>query len=453
MNAESLIKKFENKASIVQFNQVSNEKEALIQRNNELLSFIKSSSESYGVRMLVNGGWGLSATTIKKDIPKLFDKSYKLALNASKNIRNKTVLKELSFNKCVVKSDAKINPFLKSDEEKIKLIGDINKYYTYPEIKNVETTIIFSRGKSTTINSLGSNIKQERDFSEMVSHVVGGANLEETAMIKRGKLGFELFNMFNIESEIKKTEEKLKRLINAKNVNCGNYNIIIDPEMGGLFFHEAVGHALEADNLREKGTCLALNEKVGPDFLTLYDDPTIPHLWGSYVFDDEGIKSKPSMLIDKGVVVNFINDLSSYYDIDGLKKTANGRMDNPLAIPIPRMSNTVVEKGSMKKDELIHELKNGLLVSGSIGGAVDSLTGIFSFKAEEAFVIKEGEEIESLKGVTLSGDLKKLMKNIRHVGNEYGDGLMGGFCGKKGQRVPVSDMVPYLLVEGVSVGN
>ena len=453
MNPYSLIKSFQDKALLVEYSELLSNKEILIQHNNELKSFSKSKFEAYSVRTFVKGAFGFSSTSNPKELPRIFKESYNLALNASRNKLHKSEFKELDYSVDNVKSSVKEDPFTMSDEEKLSFVSNVNKIYSSKEIKDIESSTSFTKRISTYANSRGGRIVQNDNYTGFSSVIVGGENLETASVRKYAKLGFELFKKFDVNKALLEVEEKLIRLIRAPYAKPGVYDLVLDPDIAGIFFHEALGHALEADTIREKSTCIALSDKVGPDFLTLVDDPTIPDKWGSFAYDDEGMKSKHSTLKKEGVVVNFINDYSSYLDVPGLVKTSNGRAETPHSIPIPRMSNTVVKKGSMAKDELISHVKDGLLVAGFAGGAVEPLTRVFSFKAPEAFVIKDGKIEGSIKGVTLSGDLKTLLMNITNIGKETLDGLTGGFCGKKGQHIPVAQDVPYMSVRGVSVGN
>lgn len=452
MNKEVLIKEYDSKAQLVEYNELRTEHEALVRDDKELKTFIKSKSEAYSVRMLVKGAWGFASTSSYKELKQVFKKSYKLAFNASKIKKDKIVMKPFPTHKEVVKNSVKINPLLISDEEKLNFLKEFNNSFNYKKIKHVETLNDFLFQNKQYLNSKGANITQENIYSQLTSRIVGGESLESATFNRRAKKGYELFKNFNYQNKIQELESQLKRLIRAKNVKPGIYDLVVDSEISGTFFHEAVGHALKADNLREKTTCLSMNEEAGNENLTLYDDPTLPDYWGSYAYDDEGMKAKRSKLIDKGVIVNFINDLYSYFEED-LEKTSNARYETPHSIPIPRMSNTVVEPGSYTREELIEEVKNGLLVKGFGGGAVMPITGVFSFKADEAFVIKNGKVQESFKGVNLSGDLKKLLKKIKSIGKEPRNSWTGGYCGKNGQSVPVSEKVPFLTVKGVSVGN
>ena len=452
MNAKQLIKKYESLAQAIEVNFVNSKTETFIQQNNELKTFAKTNGKVISVRMIVNGCYGLSSTNNFNHLEKIFKKSYGLAKSGSNIKKNKTIIKETEIKKDNIKLKIKINPFEISSEEKINFLKEYNKTYSLKDIKNKETFIRFNQGTKTYLNNKGANIVQDYNYSQLFSTIYGGSSLESANVIYRSQKGYEFFN-YDYISQIKKVEEKLKHLLNAKKFTPGKYDVVIDPELTGTFFHEAVGHSLEADTLREKSTCLELNETVSSKDLTLIDDPTLKDYWGSYKYDDEGIKSTPQTLIKEGKIINFLNNKSSYYDVEGLTKTANGRMQSPHSMPIPRMSNLVIKTGQYSKNDLIKKIKNGLLVGGFCGGAVEPITGTFSFKSDYAYKIENGVITEKLKGVTLSGNLKEILKNIVGFGKEVDDLWSGGTCGKKGQHVPVSEKVPYIAVRGVTVGN
>ncbi|MFA5303541.1 MAG: TldD/PmbA family protein [Candidatus Nanoarchaeia archaeon] len=450
MNYEQLIKKYDQDSELVEYWENNSNKEIIIQQNKELKSYIKSDSKGFGIRMLVNGCFGFASSNDFTKQEEVFSRAYKLAKNASLVKKNKTILKAFESNQAVIKSKIKIDPFSIDESKKIEYLKDFNNAFSLKELKNVETTIAFSKNNNFYANSKSARVIEESNYSQIFNDIA--AKNENCHNIRRAKKGYELLN-FNYDEFIKNSEDKIKRLINAKLAKPARYDLVIDPEISGTFFHEAVGHALEADSLRDKSTCISLNEKVSTDELTLYDNPTLKDYWGSYEYDDEGIKSKKNVLISKGRIVNFMNDLSSYFDVNGLKKTSNARMQSVHDLPIPRMSNTEVKPGKYSKQELMEQVKNGLLVKGFSGGAVDITSGVFSFKADEAFLIKNGKIMQSYKGASLSGDLKQVLKNITGISNEFGSPYSGGMCGKKGQSVPVSEKVPYIAVRDINVGN
>jgi TldD protein len=452
MNPEQLIKKYADKCELIEFWNIESENESIIYENKSLKSLINSSNKGISARILVNGCFGFASSNDSNSAEKIFKKAYSLALNASRIKKEKTILKDFETNKCSVKARIKIDPFGVDTQKKIDFLKDFHKNFDDKLIKNNESVMGFMKSKQTYVNSFGSRVEQESCRSQLFNEIIAGNPIENVHSIRRASKGYELFN-FDYGKFAKDASDKIKRLINAKNVKPGKYNVILNPEICGTFFHEAIGHALEADALREKNTCVSLGEQVSTEELTLYDNPTIKGYWGSYEYDDEGIKSKKNTLIKNGKIVNFMNDLQSYSDITGLKKTANARMQGIHDVPIVRMSNTEVKRGKYSFDELIEKTKNGMILKGFGGGAVEPITGIFSFKANEVIIIKNGKISGNFKGASLSGDLKETLKNITGIGKEITNNYSGGMCGKKGQSVPVSESVPYISVRDINVTN
>ncbi|MDD5499837.1 MAG: TldD/PmbA family protein [Candidatus Nanoarchaeia archaeon] len=450
MNTEKLIKEYAKISESAEFWEIKSKTESFTQQNKSLKACSKSQTQGISARILANGCFGFASSNDCSKKEQVFKTAYNLAKNASRLKKEKTTIKELKHYQAKIKPKAKKDPFKISDQEKIRYLKDFNALFALKEIKNSETTLSFSKSEKTYMNSDSANICQESIYAQLHNEIV--SQTESVRSIRRAKKGYELLK-FNCANFAKESEEKMKRLMSSKLAKPGKYNLVIDPDISGTFFHEAVGHALEADFIREKSTCISMNEKASIPELTLYDNPLLKDYWGSYEYDDEGIKAKKSTLIKNGEVINFINDKSSYFDVPGLKKTANARMQSIHDAPIPRMSNTQVKPGNYSKQELIEKAKNGLLVKGFSGGAVDTMTGIFSFKADEAFLIKNGKIIKSFKGASLSGDLKQILKNITGISKEFGNPYKGGMCGKKGQSVPVSEKVPYISVRDMNVGN
>ncbi len=422
--------------------------EYIVAHNKELKSYTTNDSESFGIRVVVDGCWGFASFVEESELSSSFRRAYLLAKNNSRRNKHKFVLRGISDNKARI--ETKYSGLMANIDDKLSLVRDFNSSFSLSSIKSITTNLSFQSIERRYMNSYGAEIYQRDLYSRIYSLAVAGPELINTTFLYGKKVDFADFDL-DVGKSVSSMQNDLKDLFRAKYITPSNYNIVMDPKMGGTFFHEAIGHALEADGLKDKTTCVSLGEKVGVDSLTLLDDPTIDKRWGSYRYDDEGIKSKPTELIKNGVIINFINDLYSYSEVDGLKKSANGRIDSPLYYPIPRMSNTVVKEGEFSKEELFEEIKNGIYVKGFVGGSVDTMSGVFGFKSTIAYEIVDGKLGKPLKPVSLSGNLKELLKNIVAIG-KYEDVNSIGFCGKGGQHVPVSDLVPNIGVRGVNVG-
>ncbi len=224
--------------------------------------------------------------------------------------------------------------------------------------------------------------------------------------------------------------------------------VIVDPELLGVVVHEAFGHAVEGDLVARGESVLAgrLGERVASEEVTVVDDPTVEGAFGSYPFDDEGVRAERTVLVRDGVLEGFLTDLTSASEL-GLEPTGNGRVEAIGDHVQARMSVTYVEPGDAGEDELFEEAGDGaVLLVGSKGGQTDTVTGSFQFSAKLGYVVEGGEPSEPVKDVGLTGDTLGFLRGVRLLSDEVE--LHPGYCGKGGQLVPVADGGPYALVEG-----
>jgi len=219
--------------------------------------------------------------------------------------------------------------------------------------------------------------------------------------------------------------------------------------MLSLFIHEAVGHAVEADHVLEGNSILAgkIGERIASPLITVYDDPSL-HEYGYYPFDDEGAESRRTTVIENGVLKSFLHSRETAGKLGGESRNARAQ---GYARPVIRMSNTFIAPDSMKFEEMLGELKNGIYLKGSRGGQVNPGEGVFQFNAERGFIVKNGEIATPLRDVSLSGHTLEILNNVSALGNDLE--MNSGRCGKAGQLVPVSDGAPHVLVRRATVGG
>jgi TldD protein len=226
--------------------------------------------------------------------------------------------------------------------------------------------------------------------------------------------------------------------------------VVLDPELAGVFAHEAVGHASEGDLVQEGNSVLAkmTGESIGNDRLTIVDDPTIPE-FGFEPFDAEGVAVQRTEIIRKGVVNAFLHSRETLAAVgNGIAGHARAMGAEP---PLVRMSNTYIENGDSTREEIMEACKNGILLKGSRGGQVDPGRGIFQFNAEYGYLIEQGECTTMVRDVSLSGDILSTLHGILLCGNDRA--MHPGYCGKGGQSVPVSDGAPHVLLDNAVVGG
>jgi TldD protein len=225
---------------------------------------------------------------------------------------------------------------------------------------------------------------------------------------------------------------------------------VLDPELAGVFAHEAVGHASEGDLVQEGSSILAgkTGEQIGNDQLNIIDDPALPE-FGFEPCDAEGVAVRRTEIIKNGVVNAFLHSRETLAAVgNGMAGHARAMSAEP---PLVRMSNTYIQNGDATLEEIVEVCGDGILLKGSRGGQVDPGRGIFQFNAEYGFLIEHGECTSMVRDVSLSGEILSTLHGILLCGNDRT--MHPGYCGKGGQSVPVSDGAPHILLENAVVGG
>ena len=245
-------------------------------------------------------------------------------------------------------------------------------------------------------------------------------------------------------------------IVNLESVDgpAGTMTVVLGPGWPGILLHEAIGHGLEGD-FNRKGTSAfsgRIGERVASDLCTIVDDGTIVNRRGSLSIDDEGTRSQNTVLIEKGVLKGYMQDLTNAR-LMGHNPTGNGRRESYAHLPMPRMTNTYMLPGESEHEEIIESVKDGLYAVQFGGGQVDITSGNFVFSATEAYLIENGKVTSPVKGATLIGNGPDVLTRVSMVGNnmELDSGV--GVCGKNGQAVPVGVGQPTLRIDGITVGG
>jgi TldD protein len=225
---------------------------------------------------------------------------------------------------------------------------------------------------------------------------------------------------------------------------------VLDPELAGVFAHEAVGHASEGDLVQEGSSILSgkTGEQIGNERLTIIDDPSLPE-FGFEPVDAEGVAVRRTEIIRNGVVNAFLHSRETLAAVgNGVAGHARASAAEP---PLVRMSNTFIENGDATLDEIMAACDNGILLKGSRGGQVDPGRGIFQFNAEYGYLIENGACTKMVRDVSLAGEILSTLHDILLCGNDRT--MHPGYCGKGGQSVPVSDGAPHVLLGNAVVGG
>ncbi|MCI0567460.1 MAG: TldD/PmbA family protein [Acidobacteria bacterium] len=274
----------------------------------------------------------------------------------------------------------------------------------------------------------------------MVSAGMGAATMEA---LKAGEPASR------IGSEI---AQRAAHLGDAREVAGGEWPVILAPGTGGVFFHEACGHALEADLVLKGASPFRslLGQRVGPSFLGAMDDSSQPGLEGSYQWDDEGSSCRGTVLIAKGVLKAFLSDRITAARL-GRPTTGNGRRESFMDLPLPRMSNAFLMAGDEDPEAILRETKRGIYVHRLEGGRMDPATGAFLFRASSGSLIESGRLTTPLRPFTLAGETPAALSRIRRVGRDLSFGDGAGSCGKDGQQIPVASGLPTVLLDCLSI--
>ncbi|WP_255363840.1 TldD/PmbA family protein [Candidatus Frackibacter sp. WG12] len=303
-------------------------------------------------------------------------------------------------------------------------------------------------------NSQGLFVEDERVRTRLMANAVAAdGQIIQTGRETPGKhIGFELFEEYPPEEIGKKAAEKAITMLEARPAPSARMPVVVNHGFGGVLFHEACGHGLEADAIQKGSSVYAnrIGEKVANEKVTAIDDATIVNEWGAFVIDDEGHPAQETVLIQDGKLTDYMYDFKTAKK-EGRESTGNGRRQSYRNPPIPRMTNTFIAPGESTPDEIIGSVDKGLYAKSLSGGQVEPATGDYTFTVAEGYLIENGKITEPVRGATLVGNGPKSLHRITMVGNDLKHAP--GMCGKEGQSVPAAVGQPTLLIEELTVGG
>jgi len=266
-------------------------------------------------------------------------------------------------------------------------------------------------------------------------------------------IGFELFREVSVEELARMAAERAITKLSARPAPSGTLPVVIKQGSGGVLFHEACGHGLEADHIAKEVSVFTgrTGQLVASPLVTLVDDGTMTSEWGAIAIDDEGHPAARNVLIEDGVLTDYMWDWLRARK-EGRQSSGNGRRENYQCLPMVRMTNTFVLAGAEDPDEIVRQTGHGVYVAQLGGGQVNTATGDFVFGMTEAYLIEDGQLTEPLRDANLIGNGPEVLRNIDVVGNDFAMGSPGT-CGKQGQGVPVGTGQPTLRVSALTVGG
>jgi len=242
--------------------------------------------------------------------------------------------------------------------------------------------------------------------------------------------------------------------LDSRPAPAGEMEVVLGSGWPGILLHEAIGHGLEGDFNRKKTSAFSglLGQRIAVPGVTVVDDGTLPDRRGSLTVDDEGTPTNRTVLIEDGILVNFLQDRLNAR-LMNMQPTGNGRRQSHAHAPMPRMTNTVMLGGQHTAEEMIRSVKRGLYAVNFGGGQVDITSGKFVFSASEAYLIEDGKVTSPVKGATLIGNGPDALTKVMMVGDDMALDPGVGTCGKSGQGVPVGVGQPTLKLSGLTVGG
>jgi len=265
-------------------------------------------------------------------------------------------------------------------------------------------------------------------------------------------IGFELYDEIDVEEVARTAARRSLEMLKARPAPSGKLPVVLKKGAGGVLFHEACGHGLEADLVGKDASVFRgrVGEQVASPLVTLVDDGTYAREWGTYAVDDEGNPARRNTLIENGVLTDYMWDFLRARK-EGRASSGNGRRQSYQHLPMVRMTNTYVLEGEEDPDEIIRQTPHGVYCVQLGGGQVNTATGEFVFGITEAYMIENGEITEPIRSANLIGNGPEVLQLIDAVGSDFD--TWAGTCGKDGQGVPVSSGQPTLRVGAITIGG
>jgi len=411
-----------------------------------------------GIRVIVGGRWGFASTNILSR--ESIERALRDALGSAKSIaayaNEEARIVEVKPSIDSVVHNVKIRPENISPEEKVKRVLELERAARTFSDGVKDTFVVYGDviTKVIVYNSFGTFVEEVTPRTRIACRVIEreGDNMQEGYETLGNVAGYELIESIDAENFSLKAAKKAVELLSAHPPPRGTYTVLVDPKVGGLFVHEAIGHNSEGDLVFSGQSIISdkLGKKIASDLVSIIDDPTRMG-YGHFIYDHEGTRAKPHIIVKDGVLTGFLHSLESAAKLGG-EPEGSARAQSHHHPPIVRMSNTYLAPGDMTFEEILEDIDCGIYLSGSQYGYVESQKGQFTCKVEEAWMIVNGELTEHLRDVAVSGLTLEALMNIKAVGKDLVIG-MPGMCGKSGQSMYVDAGSPHFRIDGIVVGG
>jgi TldD protein len=353
-----------------------------------------------------------------------------------------------------------INPLTSLNEsDKIALLQRIDAYARKQDPRVIQVSVSLS-AEYETVLIMASDGHLAGDVRPLVRLNVS-VIVEQNGQREQGYAGgggrFDYQYFLDEDRALDYAREAVRQALvnlNAVEAPAGTMPVVLGPGWPGVLLHEAVGHGLEGD-FNRKGTSVfsgRMGERVASPLCTVVDDGTLANRRGSLNIDDEGTPTQRTVLIENGILRNYMQDKHNAR-LMKMASTGNGRRESYAQVPMPRMTNTYMLAGQSPPEEIIASVQKGIYAVNFGGGQVDITSGKFVFSASEAYLIENGKITKPVKGATLIGNGLEVLNKVSMVGNDLQLDSGIGICGKEGQSVPVGVGQPTLRVDALTVGG
>ena len=454
-DAENIISETLNKCDDGELYLEDSKSESILLDDNKIKSSSYSSDLGFGFRAISGEIVAYShSNEISKDSLNQSSKNLQSTLKSSKGTYNHEIPKT---NKNFYND---INPIEEKDlNSKLEVLNKVNDYLRSKDSNVKQVTSSFSgEQKSIEIIRLGGqSITDVRPLVRFnVSVMLEKNGRKETGVYGIG--GRQSYDSYLDNENWKNVCDEAYRIasvnLESKPAPAGEMKVVLGPGWPAILIHEAIGHGLEGDFNRKKTSAFhnLMGQRVASEGVTIVDDGTIDKRRGSLTIDDEGTPTERTVLIENGILKNFMQDRLNAR-LMKTKSTGNGRRESYKHVVLPRMRNTMMLSGKNTQDEMISSVDKGIFAVSFGGGQVDITSGKFVFNCTEAYEIIDGKIGSPIKGATLIGDGPSILKEVSMVGNDMMLDPGIGTCGKAGQGVPVGVAQPSILIDKMTVGG
>jgi TldD protein len=423
----------------------------IVYRGERLEEIGRTASTGGNVRALVKGGWGFVSFNAADKLREKVELAVKQAGMVGKEISQFSPIEAVIDS---VPAETRKDPTAIPLDAKKQLLDEYNDIILRtPKIQTSNISYSDGRKKVIFASSGGTYIEQNRvDVSLRLTAIAAENGKVQQVGLSLGSKG-DFAAIENLQGQVKNMAERTVKMLSAPQASSGEYTVILDPVLAGVFVHEAFGHLSEADHVYENQKLkeiMILGRKFGGKHLSIIDGAAVPGLRGSFKYDDEGVRATKTDLIREGILVGRLHSRETAAKM-GEKPTGNARAISYLYPPIVRMTNTYIEPGATSFEEMISGIKEGIYARDWYGGTTS--LEMFTFSAGEAYMIRNGKVAELIQPVVLTGNVFATLNNIDAIGNDL-DMNQGGGCGKGGQSpLPVSNGSPHIRILNCLIGG